>query len=33
MAHVFGDLLAPKNLARAFVLADIFGPPKALQDF
>ena len=28
----FGDLLAPKNLARAVVLAEILGPPKALQD-
>lgn len=28
----FGNLLAPTNLARAVVLAEIFGPPKAFQD-
>jgi hypothetical protein len=26
-----GNLLAPRNLARAFVMSEIFGPPKALQ--
>ncbi len=27
-----GDLLRRDNLARAFVLSEIFGPPKALRD-
>ena len=31
-ARFFGDLLAPRNLARAVVLAEILGPPKAFQD-